>query len=178
MNEIRLVKGLDPLKVEVELEVEPPDSHPSGLTPLGDPGPFEPGGAEPPPSPEYRIEDRRVSQRYQANEGRCWIGWHDMGGFRRSAAWILNISGSGSLIATDAPTPTNCPVWLRLDDPAVPDWAEAKVVDVQMGQSGICAVRLVFRGVCPYAFIKAVAFAPRPGAARPGPSSSWNPNEW
>jgi hypothetical protein len=173
MDEIRLLKGSEPLTVEIER----PDSPPSSSSPTVDPGPPEPQAYEPSPV-EHRIEDRRVAQRYRAVEGRCWVGWQDGVGFRQSAAWILDISVSGSLIATDAPPPTNRTVWLRLDNPSVPEWAETRVIDLQASKSGIYAARLVFRGACPYAFIKAVAFSTGPQSARPGPSSSWNLNAW
>jgi hypothetical protein len=173
MNEIRLLKGSETLTVEIEQ----PDSLAASLPPSGEPDPPEPQAGEPPPA-EYRLEDRRVAQRYRAAEGRCWIGWQDMGGFRQSAAWILDISVSGSLIATDVAPPTSRSVWLRLDNPAVPDWAEARLVDLRASQAGLYAVRLVFRGACPYAFIKEVAFSSGPRPARPGPSSSWKLNAW
>jgi hypothetical protein len=137
----------------------------------------EPQADEPPPV-EHRIVDRRVASRYRALEGRCWIGWQVGLGFHQSAAWILDISASGSLIATDAAPPTNCSVWLRLDNPAVPDWAESRVIERKASQSGIYAARLVFRGACPYTLIKAVAFSLNPAAARPKPPSSWNLNAW
>jgi hypothetical protein len=174
MNEIRLLKDPDSLKVEVE----PPDSQPPGLPTSDDRDSLEPDPGEPPFPLEYRIEDRRVAHRYRAKEGRCWIGWKGVGGFQQSAGWIIDISVSGSLVATDAPTPADRPVWLRLDDPAVPEWAEAKVVDLQKAQSGIYAARLVFRGACPYALMKAAAFASSPPPARPTPHHSWNLNAW
>jgi hypothetical protein len=172
MNEIRLLKDSEPPVVERPL----PDSNPSGAELLRGEESFEWGMSEPPP-PEVRIEDRRVAQRYRAQEGRCWIGWHEAGAFRQSPAWILDISASGGLLATDAPPLTDRSVWLRLDNPAVPDWAEARVVQLQASQSGFHAVRLVFRGTCPYPLIKAVAFASRP-TARPGPTATWNFNAW
>jgi hypothetical protein len=190
MNEIRLAKGQESLTVEVEL----PASDPSGLgspggrdligvevegPPPPEPEPEPEPEADGPPPPPAKLLERRVSQRYRSVQGRCWIGWHDGVNFRQSAAWILDISLSGGLIAADVPPPTNRSIWLRLDDPAVTDWAETRVIELKASPSGIAAARLVFRGSCPYAFMKAVAFSP-PGSrpAQPGHSAFWDVNSW
>jgi hypothetical protein len=177
MNEIRLLKDLESQIIEIE-PAEPGATYsapccPEDRTP---PGPEEP----PPPFPPYvPSSDRRVAQRYRAKEGRCWVGWHDAGSFRQSAAWIIDISSSGGLIATDAPPPADRSVWLRLDNAEVPDWAEARLVTLQTSHTGIFAARIVFRGICPYPLIKAVAFGTaNPHAPRPEPSPSWNLNAW
>src|SRR4051812_37732503 len=125
MNEIRLVTGEDLPSVEVELV----DSPPPDATSPDDLATHEPDAARPGAAFEPRREDRRVAQRYRAGEGRCWVGWNDEGRFRQVAAWIIDISVSGSLIAVDVPPPTDRSVWIRLDDPAVPEWAEARVLD-------------------------------------------------
>jgi hypothetical protein len=179
MNEIRLARGLESPKAEVESH----DSRDTWFVPAGeqDPALLEPTNPE--AFPHYEADgpaaDRRVAQRYSATQGRCWIGWHEAGRFRQSAGWILNISVSGSLVALDTPPPTDGSIWIRPDHPEVLDWAEAKVLTLHPSTSGFFAARLVFRGTCPYAFIKQVAFArPAAGAARPAPSASWNINSW
>jgi hypothetical protein len=185
MNEIRLARGEEPLTVEVEARQSDhawidPDGDRGLSVPVPVPEPefeFEPVPV--PLIPEPAPEERRVAQRYPATEGRCWIGWQESGQFRQLAAWILNISVSGSLVATDTPPPLDRPIWLRLDDTTVPEWAEAKVLRIHAGRDGFHAARLVFRGTCPYAMIRAAAFASttgRPG--RPAPSASWDLNSW
>ena len=173
MNEIRHLKNTEPRVIETVTERTEIDD-PTAFT-AREVDPFARGmeGASFLPG-----EDRRVAQRYRAKDGRCWLGWQEAGGFRQSAGWIIDISVSGGLIATDAAPPTDRSIWLRLDNPIVPDWAETRLVAVQSSQGGIFAARVVFRGTCPYAFIKEVAFSTRSGAARPEPSSSWNLNAW
>ena len=179
MNEIRLARGLEPLKAEVESH----DSRDNWFMPAGEQDPSLVGSSTPEDFPRYepspRPADRRVAQRYPATQGRCWVGWYEAGQFRESAGWILNISVSGCLVALSIPPPTDGSIWIRLDSPAVPDWAEAKALSFQESTSGYLAARVVFRGTCPYAFIKEVAFAkPAAEAARPAPSGSWNINSW
>jgi hypothetical protein len=174
MNELQILKGLDPLLSEVGLS----DSPPSDPAPPGDHPFFASDPIEPSPHFGSRVEDRRVAHRYRARDGRCWIGWHAAGGFRQSAAWIIDISASGGLLATDGPPPLDRSVWIRLDNPSVPDWAEARVVDLRPTSSEIHAVRLVFRGTCPYAVIKAVAFSSQAPQGRPEAPASWNLNAW
>jgi hypothetical protein len=170
MNEIQPLKNLEHRSVEVE-PLDPEFARPTTAR-----DPFASAGCETPPPPEARIVDRRVAVRHRAKEGRCWLGWHDRGFFRHSAAWIINISSSGALVATDIPPPADQSIWLRLDNPAFPEWAETRLVDLQESQAGIYAARIVFRGVCPYTLIKAVAFdISGPGF---GPPPSWNPNAW
>ncbi len=179
MNEIRLARDPESLKAEVE-------SHDSGdawFVSAGehDPSVLETGDSEalPPCGPVLPAADRRVAQRYRATRGRCWVGWHEAGRFRVSAGWILNISVSGGLVALDSPPPTSGSIWIRPDSPAVPDWAEAKVLTLQPSESGFLAARLVFRGTCPYALIKEVAFGkPAAEADRPERPARWDLNSW
>jgi hypothetical protein len=175
MNEIRVVKDPESLKVEV-LPRDPENGDPG---PSVHPDPIESDGEGAPPPAPGRIEERRVAHRYRATQGRCWIGWNDGVKFHQSAAWLLNISLSGGLVATDAPPPTNRSVWLRLDDPAVPDWTEARIIEIKGSRGGLSAARLVFRGSCPYALMKVVAFgASAARQAPPGHAAYWNPNTW
>ena len=168
MNEIEIYKVPEPLKTEIEpIGVDtaiPSNPTPSSWSPYVDHG---------------RVEERRACQRYPAVAGRSWLGWYEGSEFTQTAAWILNISAGGCLAVADATTPTDRSLWLRLDNPAFPDWAEVRVVGHQPGSGGILASRLVFRGACPYDMIKAVAFsssANRP--AKPEPSRSWSLNSW
>jgi hypothetical protein len=168
MSNIDLWKGSRPLKAEVE---------PVGITlpPVPERGPDE-------WSPTFapsQVSEQRASQRYPAVEGRCWLGWHEGTEFREIAAWILNISASGCLVAADAPGPTDRPIWLRLDAPACSRWVDVRIMGHQSTDAGILASRLVFRGACPYDLMKAVAFATSARrAASGGPSPSWSLNSW
>ena len=168
MNDIQLWNGSEPHKAEVE--------------PITDdfPIPPDPGTEEWFPNPaQVRIQEQRSSQRYLAASGRSWLGWHEKGSFHQTAAWILNISASGCLVAADEPAPADRSLWLRLDNPAVPGWAEVRVIGQQTSNVGILASRLVFRGTCPYELMKAVAFDS--SASRPPklePSRSWSFNSW
>jgi hypothetical protein len=122
--------------------------------------------------------DQRASQRYAAVGGRSWLGWYEGSRFQQTPAWILNISASGCLIAADAPAPLDRSIWLRLDDAAVPDWSEVRVISHQRTNAGLLASRLVFRGTCPYDMMKAVAFGPSHQRPGPEPSRSWSFNSW
>src|SRR4051812_27741699 len=72
--------------------------------------------------------DRRSAPRYRAIAGRAWIGWKDGRDFRRAAAWFLDVSQGGALLAVDALPPAGCPVWVRLDRDGPSEWSEARVV--------------------------------------------------
>jgi hypothetical protein len=168
MNEIQVYKESEPLKAEIApVEVElpaPPDPTPSQWSPFLD---------------QIRVEEHRACHRYPAVAGRSWLGWYEGSQFRQTASWVLNISAGGCLLVADAPPPADRSLWLRLDDPAVPNWAEVRVVGQQSGSGGILAYRLVFRGTCPYDMMKAVAFSPSgPLPSKPEPSRSWSFNSW
>jgi hypothetical protein len=175
MDEIKRWGGSESLPAPIEVEVEAE----AVIEPL-EPAPG--CGAGPDPEgfwPLPPIEEKRVSHRYPAPAGRSWLGWYEAGAFRQTAGWILNISSSGALVASDVRPPVGPSVWLRLADPAVAEWAEVRVIGEQVNEAGIPLTRLVFRGACPYAMMKAVAFAPRPGQPpRPEPSPSWGRNSW
>src|SRR4051794_25985978 len=119
MNEIRHLKDREPRVIETNTERTEIDDPTAVAAPEDDP--FARGTDTPPLVPFLPGEDRRVAQRYRAKEGRCWIGWHEAGGFRQSAGWIIDISMSGGLIATDVAPPNDRSLWLRLDNPIVPD---------------------------------------------------------
>jgi hypothetical protein len=168
MNEIEVYKDSEPLKAEIEpIGADPP------IPPDPTPGDWS----------QYlypmRVEENRACQRYPAVAGRSWLGWYEGRQFHQTAAWILNISAGGCLVVADKTTPVDRSLWLRLDDPGVPNWAEVRVVGQQSGSGGILASRLVFRGTCPYDMMKAVAFSSsaKP-TAKPEPSRSWSFNSW
>jgi hypothetical protein len=167
MNEIRPWKVSEPLKAEIE-----PIAVESATFPEPGPEVWTPSITPMCPS------EQRASQRYAAMAGRSWLGWYEGSNLRQTAAWILNISASGCLIAADAPTPGDRSVWLRLDNPAVPDWTEVRVVGEQKTDTGLLALRLVFRGTCPYEMMKAVAFGPAQRPPAPEPARSWSFNSW
>src|SRR3954470_13014803 len=101
MNEIVSSKDLEALTVELE----PLEVNSSCPPPSWDHEPSAPGSVMQAFLHDQRISDRRVAQRYLATQGKCWIGWHEAGTFRNSAAWIIDISSSGALVATDASAP-------------------------------------------------------------------------
>ena len=68
---------------------------------------------------------------------------------------LRDISLSGASAVTKTPPPDSAPVWLRLNDPAQPDWVEAKVIAVTTRFRGPTLVRMKFREPCPYDFFKA-----------------------
>jgi hypothetical protein len=182
MDEIRLLRDLEhpPGVAEPAAGSSGPSPRPEAAHAAApEPRPSASSPGSPPPRSTVRDRERRVATRYRAVDGRCWLGWHDAVRFRQSAGWIINISASGCLVASDEAPPADRSVWLRLDKPELPEWAEARVVHLQESQSGIHAVRLVFRGSCPYAIIKAVAFssAGKP-AERPERFASWDLNTW
>jgi hypothetical protein len=167
MHEIQAARGAEPLKATIE-----PADATCPAVPEPDPEVWSPFAAMQP-------AERRASQRYPAVAGRAWLGWHEAGVFRQTAAWILNVGASGCLVAADSPVPDDRSSWLRPDDPGVRDWAKVRVVGHRRSNAGHLAFRLVFRGACPYDLMKAVAFGPSgKGPARPEPSRSWLSNSW
>jgi hypothetical protein len=168
MNEMKVWADSQPERAEPEPSGEPFPNPP-------DPGPNTWYAT----AAQIRIVEQRACQRYPAIGGRSWLGWYVGSQFEQTAAWILNLSASGCLTVADRPVPADRSLWLRLDDPAVPDWAEVRVVGHHTGNGGMLALRLVFRGACPYELMKAVAFGPtqnRP--TQPEPSRSWSFNSW
>jgi hypothetical protein len=167
MNEIERWKLSKPLEAGVEPSdagfSDPPDSVPEV---------WRPGYTS------IQPHEQRASLRYPAVGGRSWLGWYEGSYFRQTPAWILNISATGCLIAADAPAPPDRAIWLRLDDAAVPDWSEMRVIDHQRTNAGLLATRLVFRHTCPYDLMKAVAFGPSHQPRRPAPSRSWKSSSW
>jgi hypothetical protein len=151
MNDIQPWECFEPLKAEVEPIAV-------GLLDCPDPEPevWRPGYTS------IQPDERRASHRYPAlgDGGRSWLGWYEWSNFRQVAAWILNISSGGCLLAADAPAPHDRAIWLRLDNAAVPDWAEVRVIAHQRTNAGLLATRLAFRSSCPYDVMKAVAFGP------------------
>jgi hypothetical protein len=171
MNEFPPWTNSQPLKAEVEAVdagfQDFPEAAPA-------PEEWRPGVAPMAPN------DKRVSHRYPAVGvgGRSWLGWYDGSNFRQTRTWILNISAAGCLIAADFPAPLDRSIWLRLDNATVPDWHEVRVVDHQRTDGGLLASRLVFRGVCSYELMKAVAFGRSHQPPGPEPSRSWILNSW
>ena len=168
MNEIQVYEDSEPLKAEIEpIGVDlpiPPDPTPDVWVPT---------------AAQIRAEEQRACQRYPAVAGRSWLGWYEGSQFHRTAAWILNISAGGCLVVADTAAPAGGSLWLCLDDHAVANWAEVRVIGQKTGVGGILASRLVFRGACPYDMMKAVAFSSSAMLrAKPEPSRSWSFNSW
>jgi hypothetical protein len=63
---------------------------------------------------------------------------------------LLNISGGGAALITEADPPSDKPLWLGLENEAVPIMpVEAKLVVISLDLSGSKVVRLSFVEPCP-----------------------------
>ena len=93
--------------------------------------------------------------RYAAAKGPVEIGWWIGPEFKTAEVALRDISLSGASAVTRTPPPDSAPIWLRLNDPAHPDWVEAKVIAVTTRFWGPALVRMKFRESCPYDFFKA-----------------------
>jgi hypothetical protein len=97
--------------------------------------------------------------------GRAWLGWKTPRAFEYRAAWVIDVSAGGCLVASDGIPPSEGPVYLRLVGALLPEWFEARVLEVRDGEANICAVRLTFAEGCPYDLFMGLAF----GRFRAGP---------
>jgi hypothetical protein len=102
--------------------------------------------------------DRRASLRYPAVVRHAWLGWREGREFQRAAAFLLDISLGGCLLAATEVPPAHRTILICLDGPLLPVWFEAKALEVRASESGIHAVRLIFPGSCPYELFMAVAY--------------------
>ncbi len=109
----------------------------------------------PPPIPSDKESERRVTCRYAASKGPVVIGWWIGPDFETAEMALRDISLSGASAVTETPPPDSAPIWLRLNDPAHPDWVEATVIAVTAGRRSPTLVRMKFLEPCPYEFFKA-----------------------
>ena len=93
--------------------------------------------------------------RYAAAKAPVEIGWWIGQEFKTAEMALRDISLSGASAVTRTPPPDSAPIWLRLNDPAQPDWVEAKVIAITTRFWGPALVRMKFREPCPYEFFKA-----------------------
>ncbi len=100
-------------------------------------------------------DERRVTCRYSAAKGPVVIGWWIGPEFETAEMALRDISLSGASAVTETPPPDSAPIWLRLNDPAHPDWVEATVIAVAAQRQGFVLVRIKFTEPCPYDFFKA-----------------------
>jgi hypothetical protein len=101
--------------------------------------------------------------------GRAWLGWKAAGEFVYRAAWVIDVSSGGCLIASDGAPPEDRKVYVRLVGAHLPHWFEARVREVRAGEAKVCSVRLVFPDGCPYDLFMGLAYgrfsaAPERGA--------------
>ena len=99
--------------------------------------------------------ERRVMCRYVAAKAPVEIGWWIGEEFKTVEVALRDISLSGASAETRTPPPDSAPIWLRLNNPAQPDWVEAKVIAITTRFWGPALVRMKFRESCPYEFFKA-----------------------
>ena len=102
-------------------------------------------------------EEHRVWQRYPAREKRASLIWLDRGVEQTFPGELMNISGGGAAVITDAPVPALDPVWLTLSagpDPITP--VESRLVAVSIDASGLRVARLKFVEACPMGLFERV----------------------
>jgi PilZ domain len=95
-------------------------------------------------------EEHRLWQRYPARETRATLLWLDRTVEQALPGKLINISGGGAAVMTDAPLPEQEPIWLTLaagSDPTTP--AECRLVAISIDASGSRIARLRFVGACP-----------------------------
>ena len=109
----------------------------------------------PPPILSDKDSERRVGCRYEAAKGPVVLGWWNGPKFETAEMALRDISLSGASAVTETPPPDSAPIWLRLNDPAHPDWVEANVVAVIARRRHPALVRMKFLESCPYEFFKA-----------------------
>ncbi len=97
-----------------------------------------------------RHEEHRLWQRYPPRETRATLHWIDRTVEQAAPGKLINISGGGAAVMTDAPLPEQEPIWLTLaagSDPTTP--AECRLVAISIDASGSRIARLRFVGACP-----------------------------
>ena len=120
-------------------------------------------------------DERRVTCRYSAAKNPIVIGWWNGPDFETAEMALRDISLSGASAITDFPPPEAAPIWLRLNDPAHPDWVEATVVAVNAQRQKPALVRIQFTEPCPYDFFKAaIRGIDLPGEAQGSVSAGQN----
>jgi hypothetical protein len=95
-------------------------------------------------------EEHRLWQRYPARETRARLLWLDQQGEQAYPGRLLNISGGGAAVITEAAFPAEGAVWLMLaTESAQTTPVEARLVAVSIDPSGVRVARLRFVESCP-----------------------------
>jgi hypothetical protein len=102
-----------------------------------------------------QFEEHREWERYPAREKRAMLTWSDPDGERLVRGELLNISGGGAAVITDAMLPDSQPVWLTLgDESARVTPVESRLVTISLDASGLQIARLKFVEACPMDLFK------------------------
>lgn len=133
------------------------------------------GGASPlRPSPALRIEERpgpgpgvkdtrhplgsrRREPRFLAVENRVWLQWWQDGDCLGRCARLVNVSRNGAMITACVMLRENQRLKIFLEEPAHEIGANATVLAVIEGVTGMHQIRLGFLTPCPAPFIEAAA---------------------
>jgi c-di-GMP-binding flagellar brake protein YcgR len=109
------------------------------------------------------LAERRLWERYPASETRVSLVWLGQGGEQSVPGQLLNISGGGAAIVTDATLPEEQPIWLTLQpDSGAITPVECRLVTISINESAQKIARLRFVEACPIDLYElAVSGAPR-----------------
>ena len=119
------------------------------------------------PAPERRGDDRhRV-------ECLAWFGWKSWRRFHMLDALMIDLSRGGARIFLDSAPPTDRPVWVFIETPALNTIVKARVLEFQTTASGQCVVRVAFDEPCPYGVFEAAVcgLAPADPKSRTAPAT-------
>ncbi len=97
-----------------------------------------------------RHEEHRLWTRYPARETRANLLWLDRNIQQTSPGRLINISGGGAAVVTDAPLPAQEPIWLTLRPGSLATTpVECRLVAVSIDASGSRLARFRFVEACP-----------------------------
>jgi PilZ domain len=97
-----------------------------------------------------RHEIHQLWERYLARETRAWLAWIDHGIEFTATGHLMNISGGGAAVITDAMLPEKQPIRLTLAAETVAlTPVESRLVAISTDASGLRVARLEFVTPCP-----------------------------
>ncbi len=100
-------------------------------------------------------EEHRLWQRYPAREKHASLIWLERGVELTFPGELMNISGGGAAVVSDAPVPALEPVWLTLSEGSTPITpVESRLVASSIDPSGLRVARLRFVEACPMALFE------------------------